>query len=102
MAAPCSDVHPAELGAVAVRAALADAGVTVEDVDEVVIGHARQAGSGPNPGRQVGRRAGVPDRVPAHTVNKACASGLEAIAHGAQGHRARARPTSSSPAASSR
>ena len=56
------DVHPAELGAVAVRAALADAGVTVEDVDEVVIGHARQAGSGPNPGRQVGQRAGVPDR----------------------------------------
>ena len=78
------DVHPAELGAVAVKAALADAGITVEDIDEVVIGHARQAGSGPNPGRQVGRRAGVPDRVPAHTVNKACASGLEAIAHGAR------------------
>jgi acetyl-CoA C-acetyltransferase len=78
------DVHPAELGAVAVRAALADARVAVEDVDEVVIGHARQAGSGPNPGRQVGRRAGVPDQVPAHTLNKACASGLEAIAHGAR------------------
>jgi acetyl-CoA C-acetyltransferase len=69
---------------VAVRAALADAGVAVEDVDEVVIGHARQAGSGPNPARQVGRRAGLPDQVPAHTLNKACASGLEAIAHGAR------------------
>jgi len=78
------EVHPAELGAVAVRAALADAGVDAELVDEVVIGHARQAGSGPNPGRQVGRRAGVPDHVPGHTVNKACASGMEAIAHGAR------------------
>ena len=78
------DVHPAELGAVAVRAALADASVDAELVDEVVIGHARQAGSGPNPGRQVGRRSGIPDRVPAHTVNKACASGMEAIAHGAR------------------
>ncbi len=78
------DVHPAELGAVAVRAALADAGVSADRVDEVVVGHARQAGSGPNPGRQVGRRAGLPDHVPAHTVNKACASGLEAIAQGAR------------------
>ena len=78
------DVHPAELGAVAVRAALADAGVGAGHVDEVAIGHARQAGSGPNPGRQVGRRAGLPDDVPAHTVNKACASGMEAIAHGAR------------------
>jgi acetyl-CoA C-acetyltransferase len=78
------DVHPAELGAVAVRAALADAGVEAQQVDEVVVGHARQAGSGPNPGRQVGSRAGIPDRVPAHTVNKACASGMEAIAHAAR------------------
>lgn len=78
------DVHPAELGAVAVRAALADAGVPADHVDEVVVGHARQAGSGPNPGRQVGRRAGLPDHVPGHAVNKACASGLEAIAHGAR------------------
>jgi acetyl-CoA C-acetyltransferase len=78
------DAHPAELGAVAARAALADAGVGAGQVDEVVIGHARQAGSGPNPGRQVGRRAGLPDDIPAQTVNKACASGMEAIAHGAR------------------
>ncbi len=51
-------------------------------IDEVFVGHARQAGSGPNPARQVGRRAGLPDRAPAVTVNKACASGLEAIASG--------------------
>ncbi len=78
------DLHPAELGAVAARAAIARAGLTAGDVDEVVIGHGRQAGSGPNPGRQVGRRAGVPDRAPAQTINKACASSLQAIVAGAQ------------------
>jgi acetyl-CoA C-acetyltransferase len=78
------DVHPAELGAVAARAALERAGVPAERVDDVQIGHARQAGSGPNPGRQVARRAGIPDRVPATTINKACASGLEAVAAAAR------------------
>ncbi len=77
-------VHPTELGAVAVRAALERAGVAAADVDEVLIGHGRQAGSGPNPGRQVGHRAGVPPTAPAQTINKACASGLQAIASGAQ------------------
>jgi len=78
------DVHPAELGAVAARAALGRATVALELVDEVAIGHARQAGSGPNPARQVGRRTGLSDRVPATTINKACASGLEAVASGAR------------------
>ena len=77
-------VHAAELGAVAVRAALARAGVEGAAVDEVLIGHARQGGSGPNPARQVGRRAGLPDAVPAQTINKACASGMQAVATGAQ------------------
>lgn len=78
------NVHPAELGAVAVRAALERAGVALDEVDEVLIGHGRQAGSGPNPARQVGRRAGLPDSVPAQTINKACASSMQAIATGAQ------------------
>src|SRR5438128_3597149 len=78
------DVHPAELGATAARAAMERGGVKPEDIDEVLVGHARQAGSGPNPARQVGRRAGVPDAAPAQTINKACASGLQAIASGAQ------------------
>ena len=78
------DVHPAELGAVAARAAIERAGLTADAVDEVFVGHARQAGSGPNPARQVVRRAGLPDRVPATTVNKACASGMEAVAAGAR------------------
>jgi acetyl-CoA C-acetyltransferase len=76
--------HPAELGAVAARAALERGRVDPAAVDEVVIGHARQAGSGPNPARQVGHRAGLPDRVPAQTINKACASGMQAVAAGAQ------------------
>ena len=78
------NVHPAELGAVATRAALDRAGVANDRIDEVLMGHGRQAGSGPNPARQVGRRAGLPDAVPAQTINKACASGLQAIATGAQ------------------
>ncbi|HEY2432728.1 MAG TPA: thiolase family protein [Vicinamibacterales bacterium] len=78
------NVHPAELGAAAARAAIERAGITADAIDEVLVGHARQAGSGPNPARQVGRKAGVPDRVPAQTINKACASGVQTIATGAQ------------------
>jgi len=78
------NVHPAELGATAARAALERAGVSPDHVDDVLIGHGRQAGSGPNPARQVGKRAGIPDRVPAQTINKACASGMQTIATGAQ------------------
>jgi acetyl-CoA C-acetyltransferase len=77
-------IHPAELGAVAARAALERATVEADLVDEVLIGHARQAGAGPNPARQVGKRAGIPDTAPAQTINKACASGMQAIASGAQ------------------
>ncbi len=74
----------AELGGLAARAALERAGVPGEAVDEVIVGHARQAGNGPNLARQVGRRAGLADAVPAYTINKACASGLQAIVSGAQ------------------
>ena len=77
-------IHPAELGAVAARAAIERAGISPDRIQEVLIGHGRQAGSGPNPARQVGRRAGVPDTVPAQTINKACASSLQTIATGAQ------------------
>jgi acetyl-CoA C-acetyltransferase len=52
-------------------------------VDEVIFGCARQAGQGPNPARQIAYRSGVPETVPAHTVNMACGSGLKAIAMGA-------------------
>jgi acetyl-CoA C-acetyltransferase len=74
----------AELGGFAARAALARAGVGADAVDEVIFGHARQAGNGPNLARQVVRRAGLPDAVPAFTINKACASGLQAVTSAAQ------------------
>jgi acetyl-CoA C-acetyltransferase len=74
----------AALGAAAARGALERSGIAAEAVDGVVIGHARQAGNGPNMARQIGRRAGLPDAVPAHTVNQACASGLQAIVSAAQ------------------
>jgi acetyl-CoA C-acetyltransferase len=68
-----------QLGAEAVRAAMARAGARPQDVDEVIFGCARQAGGGPNVARQVGHRAGVPREVAAYTVNMACGSGLKAI-----------------------
>jgi acetyl-CoA C-acetyltransferase len=69
-----------DLGVAAARAVLERAAVPPEDVSEVIFGHARQAGNGPNPARQVAVRSGVPVEVPAFTVNQACASGLKAIA----------------------
>jgi acetyl-CoA C-acetyltransferase len=74
----------AELGGLAARAALGRAAVANDAVDEVIFGHARQAGNGPNLARQVVRRSGLPDSVPAYTINQACASGLQAVASAAQ------------------
>jgi len=78
------DVHAAELGSVAVKAALERAGVAPSDVNEVLMGHGRPAGVGPNPARQVAHRSGIPHTSPAYTINKACAGGMQAIASGAQ------------------
>jgi acetyl-CoA C-acetyltransferase len=77
------DVHAAELGAVAARAAIERAGIATTDVDEVLIGHGRPAGVGPNPARQVAHRTGIPHSSPAYTINKACAGGMQALASGA-------------------
>jgi acetyl-CoA C-acetyltransferase len=77
------DVHAAELGAVAAKAAIERAGIATTDVDEVLIGHGRPAGVGPNPARQVAHRTGIPDGSPAYTINKACAGGMQALASGA-------------------
>ncbi len=75
---------PAELGTVAAAESLKRAGVGTEGVQEVVWGCARQAGGGPNVGRQIAYRAGVPETVPASTINQACGSGLKAIILAAQ------------------
>jgi acetyl-CoA C-acetyltransferase len=73
------DVPAAQLGAVTARAALERAGLSPENVDEVVFGCARQAGNGPNPARQVAWHTGIPVDRPAYTINKACASGMKAV-----------------------
>jgi acetyl-CoA C-acetyltransferase len=73
------DVSAVELGRVPAAESLRRIGLTPEDVDEVILGHARQAGNGPNLARQVGFRLGVPVDRPGYTINKACASGLKAI-----------------------
>jgi acetyl-CoA C-acetyltransferase len=68
-----------ELGAIAARAALKSAGVSVSDIEETIMGNARPAGVGPNPARQIAHRAGIPDTSSAYTVNMACGSSLRAI-----------------------
>jgi acetyl-CoA C-acetyltransferase len=68
-----------DLGTAAVQAALARARVMPTDLEEVIMGQARQLGSGPNPARQVAIKAGCGDGCVAMTVNKACGSSLKAI-----------------------
>ncbi len=73
-----------DVGVVAAQAAIERAGVRPDQIEETIFGNARQAGGGPNPARQISIRSGVPQEVPAYTVNKACASGLKSIALGYQ------------------
>jgi acetyl-CoA C-acetyltransferase len=70
----------ADMGEAAARAAMERAGVEPEQLEETIFGNARPAGGGPNVARQISVRSGVPQEVPAFTVNKACASGMKSIA----------------------
>jgi acetyl-CoA C-acetyltransferase len=70
----------ADMGVIAAKAAIERAGIQPEQVEETIFGNARQAGGGPNVARQISVGSGVPQEVPAFTVNKACASGLKSIA----------------------
>jgi acetyl-CoA C-acetyltransferase len=79
-----ASLSAADMGVVAAKAALERAGVEPQQVEETIFGNARQAGGGPNPARQISIRSGVPQEVPAYTVNKACASGIKSIALGFQ------------------
>lgn len=72
------------LGAVAIEAALSQSGVNPSDVQEVFMGCVLQAGVGQAPARQAAKFAGIPDHVPATTVNKVCASGMKSVALAAQ------------------
>jgi len=82
------DVPATDLGATVVKAALERAGTPAARVDEVILGCILQAGLGMNPARQASIRAGVPESVPAHTVNKVCGSGLKSAMLAAQAIRA--------------
>ena len=82
-----SELSAVDLGASVVRALLARSAIDPRHVDEVLIGNARQAGGGPNPGRQISVRAGVPIETPAWTVNMACGSGLKALSLAVEGIR---------------
>src|ERR687887_643861 len=78
------EVPAVELGVAATKEALARPGVTPDEVQELVFGHARQAGNGPNTARQVAYRSGLPQEVPGITVNMACGSGTRAVQHAAE------------------
>ena len=74
------DLSAAELGAVAIKAALERAGVSPDQVEYVIMGQVLTAGAGQVPARQAAAKAGIPMHVPAITVNKVCLSGINAIA----------------------
>ncbi len=73
-----------QLGAIAIREALNRAKISPEQVDEVIMGNVLSAGLGMNPARQAAIAAGIPDSVPATSVNKVCGSGLKTVALAAQ------------------
>jgi len=77
-------IPAAELGATVIREALRRAGLDPAAVDEVIMGQVLTAGCGQNPARQAGIGAGLPEHVPAMTINKVCGSGLKAVALAAQ------------------
>jgi len=79
-----ASMSAADMGVVAAKAAMERAGVDPAQIEESIFGNARQAGGGPNPARQISIRSGVPQEVPAYTVNQACASGMKSIALGYQ------------------
>ena len=75
-----ADLQAVELGALAIREALARSGVSADQVDYVIMGHVLQAGAGQITARQAAIAGGVPKEVPALTINKVCLSGTSAIA----------------------
>jgi acetyl-CoA C-acetyltransferase len=83
-----SSITAPQLGAIAIREAVGRAGVDPKEVDEVLMGNVVQAGVGQAPARQAAIHGGIPNTVPATTVNKVCGSGLKAVMLAAQAIRA--------------
>jgi acetyl-CoA C-acetyltransferase len=79
-----SSLTAPQLGAIAIKAALERAGVDPSKVEEVWMGNVLQAGQGQAPGRQAAIYAGIPDTIPANTLNKMCGSGLKTVICAAQ------------------
>ena len=79
-----STVPAPKLGAIAIQGALNKIGLDPSKVDEVLMGHVIQAGTGQAPARQAAIYAGIPDTVPCTTVNKVCSSGMKAVMQAAQ------------------
>jgi acetyl-CoA C-acetyltransferase len=79
-----AELPAVDLGVLAAEEAMRRSDVEPSEIDQTIFGHARQAGNGPNTGRQVSVRAGVPVEVSAYNVNIACGSGMKALQLGAQ------------------
>ncbi len=79
-----AEVPATRLGAAVIVEAIRRAGIAAADVEEVLMGNVLSAGLGMNPARQAAIAAGLPDRVPATTINKVCGSGLKSVAMAAQ------------------
>ncbi|MBU8906095.1 thiolase family protein [Desertibacillus haloalkaliphilus] len=78
------DINSGELGATVIKEAIQRAGISPEQVDEVILGEVRQSTESSNVARVAALRAGVPETAPAFTVNRLCASGMQAITSGVQ------------------
>lgn len=78
------DFSATELGGIAIKGAVAKAGIDPAVIQEVLMGSVIQANLGQAPARQAAKKAGLPDHVSCTTVNKVCASGMKAIAQAAQ------------------
>jgi acetyl-CoA C-acetyltransferase len=79
-----SNIPAPELGAIVIKESLKRAGVSSDQVDEVIMGSILQAGVGQGPARQAALKAGLPQEVPSMTINKLCGSGLKAVHLAAQ------------------
>ncbi len=79
-----STLEAHQLGATAITAAIADAGIAPDMIDESIMGQVLTAGAGMNPARQATRLAGLPDASPALNINQVCGSGLRAVALGSR------------------
>ncbi|HAN94697.1 MAG TPA: acetyl-CoA C-acyltransferase, partial [Firmicutes bacterium] len=82
------DLTAPQLAAVVIRRILEETNLPPEEIDEVILGNVLQAAAGQNPARQAAMEAGIPETVPAYTINKVCGSGLKAVGLAAQAIRA--------------